>query len=85
MTQSLPRIQDTTDSLSGKNGLVFDQQKVYHQIYLDAASQSFYSVPLSLCNVPAEFLSSMEGVFFDIRDHFAFPYLADLLVFSKSF
>ena len=42
-------------------------------------------VPFGLTNASAEFQRFMETCLFDIRDEFAFPYLDDVIVYSKDF
>ena len=94
---SLSRIQDVVDSLKGKNYFsVHDQQKVYHQTYLDAESRpltafinqwdlyEWVRVLFGLTNAPAEFKRFMGNTFFGMRDEFTFPYLDDTLVFSDT-
>ena len=93
-----PRIQDVIDILKGKKySSALDQQKAYHQIYLDAESRpltafstpwgvyEWVRVPFRLTNAPAEFQRFMASTLFDMRDKFAFPYLDDTLVFSDAF
>lgn len=94
----LPRIQDVLDSLGGKNWFtVLDQQKAYHQTYLDEKSQPLTAfitpwglfhwirVPMGLSNAPAHFQRFMENCLHDYRDDFALPYLDDILVYSGTF
>ena len=52
---SLPRFQDVIDNLKGKKYfLVLDQQKLYHQIYLDAESH-----PLTVFINPWDLLNDL--------------------------
>ena len=94
----LPSIQDVIDTLKGKKYFsVLDQQKAYHQIYLDAEIRplttcitpwglyEWVRIPFRLTNAPVEFQRFMESTLFDMRDEFAFPYLNDTLVFSDTF
>ena len=87
-----------TDSLKGKKYFsVLDQQKAYHQIYLDAESRpltafitpwglyEWFRVSFGLKNAPAEFQRFVENTLFDTRDEFAFLYLDDKFVFSNTF
>ena len=89
----IPRVQDAIDSLNGKKWFsLLDQQKAYHQIYLDPESRPLTAfitpwglyelvrVPFGLSNAPPEFQRYMENCLTDVRDKFAFPYLHDVLV-----
>ena len=94
----LPRVQDAIGSLNGKKWFsLLDQQKGYHQIYLDQEScrltafitpwdlYQWVRVPFGLSNAPVEFQRYMENCLTDVRDKFTCPYLDNMLVYSDDF
>ena len=76
---------------------LLDQQKAYHQIYLDSESgplttfitpgglHKWVKVPFGLSNAPAEFQRYLKNYLTDVRDKLTFPYLGDVLVYSDDF
>ena len=91
-------MQDVLDSFNSKKWFsLMDQQKAYHQIYLDPESRpltalktpwglyEWVRVSFGLCNAPTEFQGHMENCLLDVRDEFAFPYLNNVLVCSDDF
>ena len=86
------------DSLNAKKWFsLLDQQKTYYQIYLDPESHpltafiapwglyKWVGVPFGLSNASAEFQRYMENCLTDVKDKFAFSYLANVLVYSDDF
>ena len=94
----LPHIQDTLDTLYGKNLFTtLDLLKEYHQIKAEENSCEkkaftthiglfqYILLPFGLTNVPASFQHLLEHVLRDYIGKFVILYIGDVLIFSASF
>ena len=95
---SLPRIEDSLDSLNGLCIFTSIDLKVgYWQVELDKDSMpltaftfeplGFYKcvrMPFGLCNAPATFQRLMESCLGDLHLNWCIIYLDDVVIFSKT-
>ena len=93
----IPKIADILNSLTGaKIFSRLDATSGYHQIGLNeediektafAYKNGFYEytrMPFGLCNAPATFQRAMDTIFRKERGKMVFPYLDDIIVYSKT-
>ena len=93
----LPKVQDLLDQLQGAN--VFskvDLKTGYYQLRMDPLDEvktafatrygtyQWRVLPLGLCNAPATFQRLMDKAFRTALGKFAFVYLDDVIIFSRS-